>query len=369
MTLPHRLPLLAALFALAPVACDDGSEPSPLDTEFRWGGHGGGGHGGGGHGGGGHGGGGHGGGDCDDDDDDDGAIEIDAKAGFSCDFMIAPGTPPELIAPTIERDRMYMADQPGMLYGKHLPLSIDPLTGAMASGGRYLFGTKQQAHAYKEWVTEDYILDGVQFLARPEVVAPECHEWTNIGAYELGDISTDHVVMRTERWQIPGNKNRKDYLEDLLPDLVDEAQERGLTGVWLLYSRPEQLVEIVYIDDRVAPPAPGELDFASFFALAGSPTLGGAFDAKGWTRVLDRTHFVLSIWFPFELGDQGAPSLWPNSPPLPEPYCGDGVCSVSRGEANDSCAADCTPTCGDAECDPDEGTASCPGDCRIRPAF
>ncbi len=297
------------------------------------------------------------------------ATPIPAKAGFSCDFGIAAGTPPEVIPPAIERDRMFMSDQPGLVHGKHLPLSIDPLTGSLFSGGRYLFAKKQQAKAYEEWVTEDYVLDGVQFLDRPEILSPECQQWQNIGAFELGDISADHVVMRTERWQIPNNGNAQHFLREELPRIVQESVDAGLTGVWLLYSKPARLVEIVYIDDRVAPPPPGDPDFASLFALASMPTLGAAFDASGWTRVLDRTHFVFSIWFPFELGDQGEPSVWPNSPPLPAPFCGDGVCSASRGEANDTCAADCTPTCGDAECDPDENTSACPGDCRIRPPF
>ena len=130
---PLQVRLVSALLALGLSGCDPEGEPVS-DSEFRSWGHGGGygrGYGG-----------------CGDDDDDDGAIEIDAQAGFSCDFGIAPGTPPELLGPAIERDRMYMADQPGMLYGKHLPLSIDPFSGALASGGRYLFETKAQAAAY-----------------------------------------------------------------------------------------------------------------------------------------------------------------------------------------------------------------------------
>lgn len=360
----HAFGLLSICSALA-FGCADASEPDSGDAEYRHGGGGGHGHGHGHHGGGHHGGGG-GGGDCDDDDDADGVIELDADAGFSCDFGLSGDVPFEAIPPAIERDRMYMSDQPGMIFGKHLPLSIDPNTNALYSGGRYLFDTRNHALDYQQWVTQDYVLDGVQFLSRPGVIAPDCHVWKNIGAYELGDISTDHIVMRTERWHVPGHKSVKNYLNGFRDDLRDAALDAGLTGVWLLYSEQERLVEIVYIDDRVAPPGPGELDFASVFALASLPTLGAEFDAKGWTRVLDRTHFVLSIWFPFELGDVGEPSLWPNSPPLPEPFCTDGVCEVSRGEDNDNCPVDCTPGCGDAVCDPDEGPNNCPGDCRIR---
>ena len=298
-----------------------------------------------------------------DEDDPDGLI--DAAAAFSCDFGIDPSFPVDQIAPSIERDRMYMAEMPGIVHGKHLPLSIDFNTGEQFSGGRYLFDTKNHAKKYAEFVTEDYVLDGFQFLERPGIIDPECHQWINIAAFELGEIHSDHIVMRTERWSIPGHKNRTKYLEDLVDDLRAEAEDRGLTGVWLLYDKHEGLVEIVHVDDRVAPTTPGQLDVASFFALAGAPTLGQVFDDNGWTKVLDRTHFVFSIWFPFVLGDMGEPSIWPNSPPLPELVCGDGLCVPSQGEDFESCAADCPLDCGDAVCQPGEDTHNCPSDCRL----
>jgi hypothetical protein len=338
---PRPVPWLLApcLTAIALTACADVDGDDP--DELRWGGWGG----------------------CDDDDDDDGLI--DAEAGFSCDFGLDPNIPADQVAAAIERDRMYMAEKPGMVHGKHLPLSIDFNTGEQFSGGRYLFDTKHHAKKYKEFVTEDFVLDGFQFLERPGILDPECHQWINIAAFELGEIHSDHIVMRTERWDIPGHANKKNYLENLVDDLRDEAEDRGLTGVWLLYDKHENLVEIVHIDDRVAPPAPGQLDVASFFALQGSPTLGEAFDDKGWPKVLDRTHFVLTIWFPFILGDQGEPSIWPNSPPLPALFCGDGLCVPSQGEDSDSCAADCPLDCGDGECQAGEDTHNCPGDCRL----
>ena len=274
----------------------------------------------------------------------------------------------EVVAPTIERDRMYLAEKPGLLEGKHLPLSIDFQTGEMFSGGRYLFDTKSHAAAYEDFVTDGFVLDGYQFLARPGILDPSCRDWINIGAFELGDIESDHVLMRTERWHIPYNGNFRSFLRFLaLPGILLQSVDQGLTGVWVLYNQEEQLVEIVQISDRVAPVAPGELDVNSFFALQSSPTLGELFDHIGFERDLVRTSFILSIWFPFVLGDQGEPSIWPNSPPLPAPFCGDGVCEPSRGEDGMACAVDCPINCGDAVCQPaeGEGTSNCPGDCRL----
>ncbi len=88
------------------------------------------------------------------------------KGCFTCDFGLPGALPLDQVPAIIERDRMYMAEQPGMRT-KHLPLRIDFNTGNLLSGGRYLFDTFEEAQAYKDWVTNDFILDGVKFLERP----------------------------------------------------------------------------------------------------------------------------------------------------------------------------------------------------------
>lgn len=305
-------------------------------------------------------------GEWDDDDDEDMPMaRIRARAAFSCDFGLDPAIDPGSIPPMIERDRMHMADQPGLI-NKHLPLSLDFETGEQWSGGRYLFRSISEAQAYKQWVTEDYALGGIQFLANPTFIEPDCRVWRTVAAFEFGDIETDHIVMRTERWHIDGEEVRlRRKLRRLARGLRADAQEAGLTGVWLLYNRPEQLVEVVMIGDRVGEPGPAP-DVESLMALGSVTTLGDRVSALGWSKVFDRTSFVLSIWHPFEPGDAGEPSIWPNSPPLPEPYCSDGVCEPSRGEDAMSCASDCTAQCGDAVCDVAEDEFSCPSDCRVR---
>lgn len=287
---------------------------------------------------------------------------IDATGGFGCDFQLDPSTPPDAVPAAIERDRMYMAAQPGIIH-KHLPLAIDTSTGALYSGGRYLFDTVQDAAAYQQFVTHDFVLDGVQFLDRTLFLDPVCNDWIVVGARDFAPI--DHqVVFRTERWDTPKHAVQT-QLSEAWPTVVEEAASRGYTSVTLEYNPDLQKAQLVYYADRVAPPDPQQPDFASLGALAGDPPLGDVLDVpKTWTRSFDRTEWTFTVWFPYEPGDSGTASLWPNSPPLPAPYCGDTVCEPSRGETSTSCAADCAPSCGDQVCDPDETSHSCPSDCR-----
>jgi hypothetical protein len=300
----------------------------------------------------------------DDDHDGDDAVTFDgeeAKGSFSGDFVLAPG-PLNQVPAIIERDRMYMASRPGMIR-KMLPILFDPATGEVFSGGRYLFDTHEHAKEYKDWVENGFFLDGVQFLQRPLFVKHEVHAWKAIGVAEFAPIETAQFVFRTERWQVP-HKNQTRHLRAAWPEIRHAAKERGLSAVWLDYDPEDHLVQLVYFANRVAAPDPNVPDFASLAALQNAPTLGGDLAEASWAKVLDRTMWTFTVWYPFVLGDQGQPSPWPNSPPFPQPYCGDGVCEVSRGETNATCAADCTPTCGNGVCDPGENTLNCPGDCR-----
>jgi len=284
------------------------------------------------------------------------------KGCFTCDFALPGDLPLNLVPAIIERDRMYMAERPGMRT-KHLPLRIDFNTGNLLSGGRYLFDTFEEAQEYKEWVTNDFILDGVKFLERPIFIGPECHAWRVVGARDFGPIETQ-IIVRVERWSVPGG-DPKDALKQKWDAVQAEAAQRGLTSVWLTYNEQEQLAQLVYFANRIAPPDPSNLDFASLAALENAAPLGHLFDDLGWSKTFDRTQWVLTVWFPFVAGDHGAPSLWPHSPPFPQPFSGDGVCEVSRDENQANSPADCGPKCGNGVCDPGESTQNCPGDCRL----
>jgi hypothetical protein len=291
--------------------------------------------------------------------------DLQAEGAFTCNF----GIPIEAVGdPTfpgiLERDRMYMAARSGLMH-KHIPLSFDISSAQLRAGGRYLFDTAVHAERYKQWVENDFILDGIKFFDRPEIRNPDCHAWSVIGAHDFGDIHTSQVVVRTERWRVP-EENQRVRRKNRWPAIRAQAAEAGLTGVWLLYNKSEQLVALVYFADRVVPKDPLVLDFVSLAALESSLPLGRVFDDLGWDRTSDLTQWVLTIWFPFVLGDQGEPSVWPHSPPLPEPFCGDTVCEVSRGENHQNCPTDCQPQCGDGKCQTGENTTNCPGDCRLK---
>jgi hypothetical protein len=292
-----------------------------------------------------------------------GALPVDGA--LTCDFaipssLIADHDHP--IAGMLERDRMYMSARPGF-FNKHTLMRLDE-SGNLLIGGRYLFTGRDQAQDYRSWVESEFVLDGTRFWDRPYFLGPECHVWNLIGAYEFGDVDTTHVVARTERWSVAAN-NQRALLADRWPAIRDQAADRGLTAVWLLYAKQEQLVSLVYFADRIVPNDPLVPDFASLGALESAQPLGRAFDDQGWTRKVDRTQWDLTIWSPFVLGDHGQPSAWPNSPPFPEPFAGDGVCEPSRDENARTAPTDCRPACGDAVAQPGEDSNNCPGDVRL----
>lgn len=285
-----------------------------------------------------------------------------SKGAFTCDFRIPANFPGETLAPIIERDRMYMADRPGF-QKKRIPIGFDP-QGNFLAGGRYLFKTEHRARQYKEWAEEEFDLDGTLFFDRSYFEEIDCHSWKALHVYEAPSASTEHIVVRTERWSVSGCY-QKHALEQKWSAILAEAKARGFSSVWMLYNGDEDLASLVYTDNRVGPVAPGQLDVPSLQALEASTPLGHHLDPYGWTKTFDRSQFVLTEWHPFEEGDHGEPSLWPNSAPLPAPYCTDGVCEVSRGEDSSTCPADCTPACGNKHCGGSENTMNCPGDCRI----
>jgi hypothetical protein len=292
--------------------------------------------------------------------------DLSADAAFTCDLTL-PGSiivdSPEPISGILERDRMLMARRAGMLR-KHIPLSIDSQTGNLRAGGRYLFDTEEHAEQYHRFV-ERFTLDGIAFLERPYFLDHECHAWSAIGARDFSDVHTSHVVMRTERWRVP-HANQRKLLTERWPAIRSQAARRDFTSVWLLYNKEERLVSLVYFMDRLVPKDPVSPDFATLTALQAASPLGELLDGLNYARVFDRTQWSWTIWFPVLAGDHGEPSVWPNSPPLPEPFSGDGVCSVSRGETHANSPADCGPTCGDDICQRGETTASCPGDCGVK---
>ena len=250
---------------------------------------------------------------------------------------------------------------------KDIPINFDSASPDPFSGGRYLYAEYDEAQAYWQWMQSKYILDGILFLQRPYLINPDCHVWKTIGARDFADITTQHIVMRTERFSLTGT-NRQSFLQSHWPQLASLASARGLSSVYLWYSPAEQLVSVVSFAGRIGPKITAAPDFASLAALAAGAGVGQeVFGDQGWPLAMDRTQWVFTMWFPFVLGDLGLPSPWPNSPVFPQPYAGDGVCEVSRGENAQNSSGDCLPTCWNGVQNPGETSANCPGDVRLFP--
>ena len=250
-------------------------------------------------------------------------VTVDAGAAFTCDFAIAKNVSPADLVPMIERDRTVMTARPGFRR-KVIPLRIDPASGHYLSGGRYLFRTAQDARQYQAWLWHDYVRDGVAFFDQPFFLHPECHVWDVVGVADLAPYDEHQVVLRTERFRVSA-ASQDAQLPARWSQILAEARRRGLTGVWLLHDKPEQLVSLVYFAaraksaQRAARSVPSTPDSLAPVALEQAPPLGVVFDDEGWVRTFDRTQWVLTIWFPCALGDHGRPAVWPNSPPLPGP--------------------------------------------------
>src|SRR6516162_6636601 len=62
-----------------------------------------------------------------------------------------PSSKPGPLNTVAEADRPHLVDQPGMRH-KYLPLRHDPATGALSSGGRYLFRHYEDATKYRDFL-------------------------------------------------------------------------------------------------------------------------------------------------------------------------------------------------------------------------
>ena len=231
---------------------------------------------------------------------------IRAAGAFTGDFGIHPDAPAGQIPGDIERDREIMVQRPGMRQ-KHLPLHLDPQTGRLSAGGRYLFDRYEDAEAYRRWVTEEFTVDGVPFPERSYFVEPRFLAWRVAGAWDFAPLET-HGGIRFQRWSL-----RADVAEAALRGAwssVREAAERaGLASSWLLFSEARREAGLVTITALGAPAAAaGEGDRAITAALEG----------VALEKTFDRVDVVWTIWMP-RAAEGRPPSLWPNSPPLPAP--------------------------------------------------
>jgi hypothetical protein len=73
---------------------------------------------------------------------------IDAKGAFTSEIDLPPIIKPGPLNTVAEADRPHIVDQPGTRH-KYLPLRHDPATGAISSGGRYLFRGYEDATKFR----------------------------------------------------------------------------------------------------------------------------------------------------------------------------------------------------------------------------
>ncbi len=307
-----------------------------------------------------------------------GGTRIRAFGSFSCDFLLDFTQTTGPAGGFIERDRIFLQryineftlpNDPGMLQ-KHIPFLSASETTAFI-GGRYLFEGRIQAAQYENFIKNQFFYPaGVQFFDRPEFVDPECRDWTVLRAQRFEPLA-GHTAMRTERFDteqtsIFGELGLAAQIIARIGGILAEAESRGYAEVHFVQNLLEHKFQIVYFISRVDPPSPTAPDVGALTSIAGDPTLSGSLASDlGMTPVFDRSSLVMNIWLPYGVGDSGDAAIWPNSPPLPEPTCGDDVCIPSQGEDSVSCPNDCTPNCGDAICQADENLDICPGDCEL----
>jgi len=243
---------------------------------------------------------------------------ITCKGAVFDDFRLTDHLPPEESPAVIERDRMLMSARPGF-DRKLLPLRIEPDTGVIYSGGRYLLDTYQNALKFADWVTNEFELDGVDFMKRPDFADITARVWHIVGAHDFKDIQTSQRVLRTEIWSV-GNVNAVDRLASEWPHLRNQAEKRGHSSLWLLRDDNKREICLLTVAGRQATCDEQVLDFASVNHLEHLSSQGQDWEDRGLAvKTFDRTHWVYTIWFPNTRDAHARPPLWPNSPPLPAP--------------------------------------------------
>ena len=240
---------------------------------------------------------------------------IDCEGCVFDDFLLTNQLPPHQAPAIIERDRLIMSARPGF-DRKLLPLRVEQDTGKVYSGGRYLLRTYEDAVAFADWCANDFEIDGVLILERPDFAEVTAQVYRVIGAHDFKDVHTAQVAYRTEIWKTR-DRRTEDKLVNMWPALRDRAAEENRSALWLLHNAEAGEVAMVTVIDRVGGRSLDELEYASLNTVEAGTSYG---DEWNWVeKTFDRSHWVFTIWFP-NTGDAAAkPPLWPNSPPLPAP--------------------------------------------------
>ena len=84
-----------------------------------------------------------------------------------------------------------MSARPGF-NRKLLPLRVEQDSGKAYSGGRYLLTTYEEAVAFADWCANDFEIDGVLILERPDFAEVTAQVYRVIGAHDLIRYASPH---------------------------------------------------------------------------------------------------------------------------------------------------------------------------------
>lgn len=242
-----------------------------------------------------------------------------ARAVFSDAFQFPGQRLDPAAPPMIERDRLVMAAQPGMIR-KLLPLRQD--RRGVFCGGCYGFDSFENAKAYGEWCAHGFVLDGTLFLDRAPFLEPISQLWHIVGAEDFGDVASQQTIMRFERWYIPTAPDLAQLQKDAWGKVRSRAKAEGFTTAWLLLGPDPHHPQLGLVTAAAGNVKEASLDAeqsASIRHVEGlrSPAADLAASLSG-TKAFNRTSWIYMIWHPIKQGDTSPlTAQWPASPPLP----------------------------------------------------
>jgi len=244
---------------------------------------------------------------------------IDAKGAFTSEIDLPPTIKPGPLNTLAEVDRPHLVDQPGMRH-KYLPLRHDPATGAISSGGRYLFRSYEDATKYRDFLEAKVFPDEQPtFWKRPYFINTVRYTRCVTGAHDLAPITT-HDLNRFERYSVPDAKFEA-RLPELFPVFLEAARRLDLAHVSLMFQPEHNLVGVVTtaaLEGRQTPSL--ETVRLSTEALASHGSVSEArLTELGARKIFDRTSLNLAVWLPLSEQAGGVAAIWPNSPPIPLP--------------------------------------------------
>ena len=244
---------------------------------------------------------------------------IKAEAAFTSDFPVANEIKIDDLVNMQEIERRSMDIRPGMRH-KYMPLGFDRFSGALWTGGRYLFDTWENVKDYELFTSKELEFEpGIKFWSRPFFLNVQRYIWKVAGAHDFKPLATSHHVVRFERFN-SDHSNLEQVLKEIWPTLRDRAQALDLSSAWLLFNENEHQVSIVTVGARNETGNLADDSSKALAKLESLPSLSELLPIElKLIPLFDRTNAILAQWLPLSRIAGGDPSAHPMSPPLPTP--------------------------------------------------